>query len=113
MILLPDLVQLIKKAAVEAVENAMPAGVYFGEVMSASPLKISLDQKMVLTDRDLILTTLVKDLHFSVTGYDVNVIANSGATGDYMLHLALAKGDKVILVRAQGGQKFVVLDKVR
>lgn len=34
---------------------------YFGTVISPSPLKISIDQKMTLTEKQLVLTTLVQD----------------------------------------------------
>jgi hypothetical protein len=56
--LLPDAVEFVKtmkKAAVEAVEATKPVHILLGEVLSVSPLKISVDQKMILDESLLIL----------------------------------------------------------
>ena len=44
-------VELVKKAAVEAVDASKPVHILFGTVISASPLKIQVDQKMCIRDR--------------------------------------------------------------
>lgn len=80
-----NLVQLIKQAAVEAVEASKPAVVLFGTVSSISPLTIYLEQKRTLTKSFLIISDKAKNL---------------------------AAGDGVIMIRMQGGQKYIVLDKV-
>ena len=46
-----ELVDTLKRAAVEAVEAGKPVNVYFGEVVSASPLKINVEQKMILGEK--------------------------------------------------------------
>lgn len=56
---MPDAVGInekIKKAALGAMESSKPVNVYFGEVISTSPLKINVEQKMVLSEAQLILT---------------------------------------------------------
>ena len=68
--LLPDaneLVALLKKAALDAVEASKPVNVYFGEVLSASPLKINVEQKMILGEKQLILSRNVTDFTTMVT----------------------------------------------
>ena len=77
-----DLLTLIKKSAVEAVEAAKPAAVVNGTVLGTSPLKIRLNQKLVLTGQQLVLL--------------------KGAA-------KLKKGDVCLLLRQQGGQVYVVL----
>lgn len=120
-------VENIKRAAMEAVKASMPSGVYFGTVISASPLKISVEQKMTLTEKQLVLTTLVQD--FSVNMTVSHTTENrSGGSGDasfashnheykgtksFLVHLGLKAGEKVMLIREQGGQKFIVLDRIR
>lgn len=117
----------IKRAAIEAYHSSMPTGIYFGTVISVSPLKISVEQKITLTEKQLILTS-------SVTDYDLEMIVDhqtedeSGGNGEdsfsthrhdytgtktFRVHNALTIGEKVIMIREQGGQRFVVLDKVR
>lgn len=122
MILLPNLVELIKKAAVDAVEAASPVNVMYGTVMSVNPLKISLEQKLILDEDSLVLSSFVRD--FDVEMYVDHETEEAG--GELSLHkhkytgakkfkvnLGLKENEKVILVRMQGGQKYLVLDRIR
>lgn len=79
------LTALIKKIAVEAIQASKPTTILFGDVTSVSPLRIRINQLLELSPATLIQTTAVKD--------------------------KLAVGDEVILIRQQGGQKYLVLDK--
>lgn len=70
MNLLPDavgFVKIIKQAAVDAVESEKPVNVCFGEVISVTPLKINVEQKLVLGEAQLILTRNVTDYNTQVT----------------------------------------------
>ena len=61
---MPDAKGIIKKvhqAAVEAVESTKPVNVCFGKVISASPLQINVEQKMILTEKQLVLSRNVTD----------------------------------------------------
>lgn len=67
---MPDavgLVKAMKRAALEAVEASKPVNVYFGQVMSASPLQINVEQKMILGKAQLILSRNVTDFKTMVT----------------------------------------------
>lgn len=99
-------VENIKKAALQAVAHTMPSGIYFGTVVSISPLKINIEQKMTLTAKQLILSTLVQD-------FKVNMKVNNGEVQEYTVYLGFSVGEKVMLIRVQGGQRFVVLDRLR
>ena len=105
MSLLPNLVQIIKKAALEAVEASNPANVVFGTVLSANPLSIRVDQKIILTEEFLVRSR-------NVTDYETEATIVSQGRERIIIHNALAVGDKVILMKMQGGQKYVVMDKV-
>lgn len=120
-------VENIKKAALQAVEERMPSGVYFGTVISSSPLKINVEDKMTLEKAQLVLSTLVQDFTVNMT-VDHKTEDKAGGSGDasfashnhdykgtkaFRVHLGLSAGEKVILLRIQGGQKFIVLDRVR
>lgn len=61
------LVEAMKRAAVEAVDAAKPVNVYFGEVVGVSPLRISVEQKMTLGEKQLILSRNVTDHVLAVT----------------------------------------------
>lgn len=95
----------IKQASVDAVNASKPFALTLGWVTSASPLKIRIDQKLELTAAQLMLTNAVRDHKIQITPAD-------GEKKQYTLHYGLKAGEKVLLLRADGGQKFIVLDRV-
>ena len=95
-----DLLELIKKISVKAIEAGKPADFCFGKVTSASPLKISIEQKITLDDAQLVLTRNVTEFTTKIDGYE-RTIDNK-----------LEPGEEVVLLRQKGGQKFLVLDRV-
>lgn len=124
-----ELVDTLKRAAVEAVEAKKPVNVYFGEVVSASPLKINVEQKMILGEKQLILARNVTDFKTKITAGNIKNYyytgdVNSGTapvspshvhavgTIEVTVHNGLAVGDKVIILRQQEGQKFIVVDRI-
>ena len=62
-----SLVEVIKKMAVGANDANAPTSVLFGTVTSVEPLEITVDQKLKLTERFLMLTKNVKDYKVDVT----------------------------------------------
>ena len=128
------LVRAVKKAAVEAVRAENPMGVCHGTVTGLSPLEITTDQKLILGEKQLILTNAVRDYTVEMTvdhvtevishGHSVTDTYTGGGTAQpvdhshpykgrksFRVHLGLKMGEKVILVRCDGGQQFVVLDR--
>ncbi len=55
------LVETLKRAAIEAVDAKKPVCIYFGKVISASPLQINVEQKMTLGEKQLVLSRNVTD----------------------------------------------------
>lgn len=111
-----DIAALIKKAAVESVESEKPAAVMFGVVESVSPLAINVEQKMTLTSAQLALTRNVTDYavdmtvgHFTEQAGDLPHIHAYAGKKSFLVHNGLKAGDRVILLREQGGQRFIVL----
>lgn len=149
---MPDyntLLNVMKEAGAKASDANNPVNVCFGKVMSASPLKILVEQKITLSSAQLVLTKNVTDHEVSVTvdwstgnalgththgvtgntkngGEDSHNHSVSLTTGDadlkhsheidgnkkMTIHNALQTGDEVLLLRVQGGQKYIVIDKV-
>lgn len=97
------LVQAIKQAALDAVRASGPMGVCYGTVTSVVPLEIRVDQKKILTDAQLILTSAVRN-----TAVDITV---DNVRKPYQIHLGLKVGEKVVLLRCDGGQKYIILDR--
>lgn len=122
------MVRAVKQAALEAVRASGPAGVCFGTVVSVSPLKIQVDQKMVLEGPQLLLTDRVRDYSVEMTPLPEfhETEPETGGAGEaafaehkhkyrgrkkWRVHNALAMGEKVLLLRCDGGQQYVVWDR--
>ena len=97
---MPNMIELVKKAAVDAVAASDPVAFLTGKVTSAQPLKISVEQRLTLGKEHLMLSGLVKDQKIETEN------------GTITLKLALKAGETVTLLRMQGGQKFFVLDRM-
>ena len=122
-----ELLNDIKTAALEAVSASYPCEIKFGTVTSVKPLAVRLEQRIILsadmlivpqkfTDHKIKITAgNVKDFYF---GGDENSDAqpvippHQHAVGDLEItvHGELNVGDKLILIRQQGGQKFLIFD---
>lgn len=131
---MPNLIELIKKAALDAVEASKPCVVMFGKVTSITPLKINVEQKLTLTEAQLILTRNVTNYKTDITvdHYTEDVTHNHSYTDDgsssttgnnthkhqikgkkeITVHNGLVVGDTVLLLRMQGGQQYVVWDRL-
>lgn len=99
-----SLVNTIKQLAVEAVGSGDPTAVVYGVVVNDKPVEISIEQKIKLGEMQLVLLR-------SVTDYEVDVSFNN-TVSKVLIRNKLRKGEKVMLVRAQGGQKYIVVDRL-
>lgn len=179
---MPNIVEIIKQAANEANEATKPMNLLIGVVTSKSPLVITLEQRLPLSEEFLILTKHVTDHYVDMTvshstrdkgvsglthshnykgttketsidehkhdvslneGTAISESAKEGTTKhthlyegvteeaftesiegatkhahDYkgrkkvLLHYGLNQGESVLLIRMQGGQKYLVLDRI-
>lgn len=121
-----DLLYLIKKAAIEAVNASKPTSIVYGKVISTSPLQVNVEQKMTLTAAQLVLTKNVTDhkVEMTVNHVTENRSGGSGETSfashnhayqgrkEFTVHNGLIVGDEVIMIQMQGGQKYIIFDKV-
>lgn len=130
-----ELVKAMKRAAMETMEASKLADVCFGKVAGTSPLEIRIEQKMTLGKAQLVLTRNVTDYTMEITAEwetepaDIDMTHDHGGSVEsaslqdahqhrisgrkkITVHNALVAGDEVILIRQQGGQKFVVLDRI-
>lgn len=121
-----ELANIIKQIANNSVMANKPATVKFGVVMQESPLKIKVDQKLILTEEFLVLSRNVTDYEFDMTvnhttekmqkgGKDPAVASHKHmykGRKTFLVHNKLRKDENVILLGVQGGQTYVVLDRV-
>ena len=78
--------------------------IVYGTVTSVEPLEVLVDQKLPLSEEQLKLTRAVMD-------YDVKMSVNGGAKQTYTVYNALKQDDKVTMIRAHGGQQYLIIDK--
>jgi len=100
-----DILLMIKKAAVDVIAAQKPVEILYGTVETASPLQIRISQNSLLSEIDLKLCR-------NVTNYTVELSESDLGTRTYQVNNALAIGEKVLLFRFQGGQDYLVLDRV-
>lgn len=121
-----DLIRIMKKAALDVVDASKPTAIRFGKVISINPLKIKIEQKITLTEQFLILTRNVTDYKVYMT-VDHVTENKSGGSGDasfashnheykgkkeFTVHNGLIVGDEVVMIQMQGGQKYIVIDRL-
>ncbi|MCO1603659.1 DUF2577 domain-containing protein [Desulfosporosinus nitroreducens] len=113
-----SLLDVIKTAGMDAVGATNPVTVMYGEVITVNPLSVMVDQRFTLTADFLMvpesMTLFEMDLNH-VHPYTDNgsVRSTSEALAEkIVIRPGLKTGDKVLMLRVQGGQKFVILDKV-
>lgn len=131
-----ELLEAIKEMTMNVNEAGMPCAVMLGEVISVAPMQIQVEQKLILEEMHLILTQSVTGREETMTFSDATEPAGSRSHSHTVgertsstdnesahthrfagektvrFHGELKVGDTVLLLRMQGGQKFVVLDKV-
>lgn len=121
-----NLLQILKQISNEANETKHPANILFGEVTKESPLEITIDQKLVLTSEFLVLSRNVTDYEIDMTvdhmtekttggsGHSLFASHDHQYTGrkKFLVHNKLLQGEKVIVAVVQGGQKYIILDRI-
>lgn len=96
-------IQGIKKIALNAIEETKPLCIRYGTVKAASPLMICLEQRLTLKKEQLILPA-------HMTDYTVGAVID-GEEKRIQIKNSLKAGEKVVLLRVQGGQSYVVIDR--
>ena len=144
------LTDLIKEIAVKAINANKPTSMYYGTVISTSPLKVQISSNLILTEEFLIVPMSLTDytvqvsMNWSTENANIDHTHNVEYTDKYTasgdtdnkttvtkqmnsnkthshsltgvkeitIYNSLKIGDKVILTQVQGGQEFIINDKV-
>lgn len=139
---LPGINDSIKMIAFNLIDSMRLSDIKFGTVVGVSPLKIKIDEQEPLTEDWLILSNMVKDHDVDITvsmqtvedDYLIpdhthgngNLGNPTTTTSDFdtthrhdikgrkkiTFHYGLTIGEKVILLRMQGGKRYLVVDRV-
>ncbi len=92
------LLDIIKTVSERAVENSLAIKLMYGIVTSTAPLKVTVEQRLLLTENMLIFPHSCEEKLIKI------------GEGEYSISKKLQTGDKLILLRV--GDDFLVIDKV-
>lgn len=132
------LINIMKRASMDAVDNAQMCDLRYGTVISATPLKVQIDNLLTIPSPALVVPEHLTNYEVSVTtnwdtedhtySHTHNLINGDGnievqqhtnthnhtirGKKSMTIHNALKKGDKVVLIRKQGGQSYFILDRI-
>lgn len=94
------MLDIIKQASLGAVSNTNPVAFSYGTVVLAEPLQIQVGQRFTLSGPALVVPESVMESRIVVEGREI------------LLRRGLETGDRVLLARMQGGQSYIVLDRL-
>lgn len=108
------LIDIMKRSALDAMNNAQMTDLRFGEVVDTDPLKVQVTHQFTLPSSLLIVPEHLTDRDVKVT---INWNNDADSTEDIgtktvTIHNSLRIGDKVALLRKQGGQSYFILDRI-
>ncbi|MFD2329113.1 DUF2577 domain-containing protein [Cohnella sp. GCM10020058] len=109
-----SLLHIIKKAGLGAVESGQPMAVLTGSITSDTPLEVTVDQRFVLTAEFLVVPESLTEYEIDAKhthGYSQGT-TNAALADKLVIRRGLKKGDKLLLLRVQGGQQYIVMDRL-
>lgn len=125
------LIDIMKRASLDAMEANQPADLRFGTVVSVTPLKVQVTNQFSIPQSLLIvpehLTDYEIELSFenasakqpvTLSTPDGTMFFSGNTTFDYpikhkiKIYGALKVNDRVALLRKQGGQSYFILDRI-
>ena len=126
------IIDIMKRASIDAMENSKLCDLRYGSVISVTPLKVQVTPQFILPESVLIvpmhLTDYETELSFDdpdikqeYTTWDMGEKIESAPSKmsfkkkikhKITVYNALKVGDKVALLRKQGGQSYFILDRI-
>lgn len=98
------LIEIVKKAALDVMANSQLTDLRFGTVVDTSPLRVKVTSQFTIPKSLLIVPE-------RLTNYSVKTKIDD-ETKTITIYNALSVGDKVALIRKQGGQSYYILDRI-
>ena len=130
-----EVLEAMKQMSVDAQNSQKPTIILFGQVTSAKPLQIFVNQKQTIKEDALILTHAVKDYevdievshytvndNFLITMHDHPNVMEDDFDSHHKhayrgrkkikIYNGLKVGEKVMMIRQNGGSRYIVLDRI-
>lgn len=105
-----DFIDAMKLISNDVHKASGPVELISGQVVGVNPLSVKIDQKLILPEKVLVLTDAVRDHEVEITlaGLTDSRGGSVSGTSVITIHNALQLGESVILIRMQGGQKYMI-----
>ena len=120
-----DIIRSLRKVVLDALNAQKLTDIVYGTVESIEPLKVRVDQKLLLEQEQLKLTRAVMDYEVEMTVDHLTEKREGGSLAasyelhdheykgrkKFLIHNGLIIGDKVTMIRVHGGQQYLIIDK--
>lgn len=112
------MVEYIKEICLQAIETLTFSDFVFGEVISENPISVKISDKLILNESQLIFSKNVTDFVFEQTREPLFPNDISLDNEDFkkrekvIVYNHLKAGEKVVLIKAFGGQLYFIVDRV-
>ncbi len=105
------MLEAVKLLAYDVLQQENLTDICYGTVTETEPLKIVLEQKLELTESFLVLSQNVTKhtINYSMRRKDSD---ENWVQYEMIVEKQLKKGERVILIKMTGGQRYVVIDRV-
>ena len=105
------MLEAVKLLAYDVLQQENLTDICYGTVTESEPLKIVLEQKLELTESFLVLSQNVikHTINYSMRRKDSD---ENWVQYEMIVEKQLKKGERVILIKMTGGQRYVVIDRV-
>ncbi len=105
------MLEAVKLLAYDVLQQENLTDICYGTVTETEPLKIVLKQKLELTESFLVLSQNVikHTINYSMRRKDTD---ENWVQYEMIVEKQLKKGERVILIKMTGGQRYVVIDRV-
>ena len=129
------LIDIMKRASMDAMDNAQMCDLRYGKVVSTKPLKVQVTNLFTIPEALLVVPEHLTDYNVEVTidwdtenhthTHNISDSFSGGGSASsethkhdiigkkkMTVHGALKVGDKVALLRKTGGQSYFILDRI-
>ncbi len=105
------MLEAVKLLAYDVLQQENLTDICYSTVTETEPLKIVLEQKLELTESFLVLSQNVikHTINYSMRRKDSD---ENWVQYEMIVEKQLKKGERVILIKMTGGQRYVVIDRV-
>ena len=97
-------IENMRQISMQAVEAGKPCDVVLGTIVSASPMRVQIDQKTSLTGVQLIVPRYL-------TAHTEKMSIPGLGSVSVLIENALKAGDQVILLQKRGAQQYLIVDR--